>query len=158
VVNTPTTIVTTNNPSNYIAATTSDQFTTPVPANTKVPTAGEVLPPDQQKIIAVPTTVVDSAPGTTAQFRTFNISAAGGRFTPYQIRANLGDTVHINFTAVDKDYDITFPTYGMMQSAKKGETKILEFLAQADGRFLYYCESCGGPTGTATGTITIVKP
>jgi heme/copper-type cytochrome/quinol oxidase subunit 2 len=157
VVNSPAVTTPTTTAPVYVA-TTTDQFKAAVPPNTKVPSAGEVLSADQQKIIAVPTTVVAAAPGATSQFRTFNITASGGLFTPSKIIANLGDTLHINFTAVDADYDITFPSYGMQQTAKKGETKVLEFLAQADGQFLYYCQSCGGPTSTAKGNIIIVKP
>jgi plastocyanin len=141
----------------YVSVANPDQFRTAVPASITVPKVGQILPAVQQKDVAVPTTVVPAAAGATTQFRIFNISASAGRFTPSKIIANLGDTIHINFTAVDGDYDITFPSYNMKQSAKQGETKILEFQALADGSFLYYCGSCGGPTGTATGSIIIVK-
>jgi plastocyanin len=134
-----------------------DQFRAEVPAGLQVPGTSTVLTEEQKKIIAVPTTVVDAAPGTSAQRREFNISATGGKFVPAEVIARMGDTVHVNFTAVDGDYDIVFPSYNMKQVASKGQTKILEFQALKDGSFLYYCDSCGGPDGPTTGKIIIVK-
>ena len=45
----------------------------------------------------------------------------------------------------------------MKQTAKKGETKVLEFQANQDGNFLYYCEVCGGVNGNVKGNIIIAK-
>lgn len=139
------------------SGTTSDKFRSEVPTNTKVPGENTVLTEAQKKEIAVPTVVTEAAPGATEKFRSFNISGLGGKFIPSKIIANVGDTVHVNFTAVDKAYDIVFPSYNMKQSATIGQTKILEFQALADGSFLYYCESCGGAAGPTRGNIIIVK-
>jgi plastocyanin len=138
-------------------ATTSDKFRSEVPTNIKVPDENTVLTEAQKKEIAVPTVVTEAAPGATSKFRSFNISGEGGKFIPSKIIANVGDTVHVNFTAVDKAYDIVFPSYNMKQSATIGQTKILEFQALIDGSFLYYCESCGGAGGPTQGNIIIVK-
>jgi len=135
----------------------NDPFRQEAPVITRIPDANEVLPAAQQKEIAVPTVVVPAAPGVDSKFRNFNITAEGGKFIPEKIIVQVGDTVHVNFTAVDKDYDITFPSYNMKQTAKQGQTKILEFQAVQDGSFLYYCESCGGAEGTTKGNIIIVK-
>jgi len=145
--------------SNIIESQSSgtDVFRQEVPVNVKVPEVNTVLSEAEKKVIAVPTVVVPAAPGATAQLRNFNIFAEGGKFIPSQIIANVGDTVHINFTAVDKDYDIVFPSYNMKQVATQGQTKILEFQALEDGSFLYYCESCGGSNSATDGKIIIVK-
>ena len=135
----------------------NDPFREEAPAITRIPSANEVLPAEQQKIIAVPTVVVPAAPGVESSFRNFNISGEGGKFVPEKIIAQVGDTIHINFTAVDKDYDIVFPSYNMKQSAKISQTKILEFQALKDGSFIYFCESCGGVNGEAKGNIIIIK-
>lgn len=165
----PTPVATTTVPStipenpNTGAVTSTSQFAAPAPApgSIKVPTVGEVLPAAQQKVVAVPTVVVPAGPGmattTGPQLRIYNIAAAAGHFVPYQIIANVGDTVHINFTAEDGAYDITFPSYGMKQTAQKGQTKILEFQALEAGTFTFYCTACGGPTSTARGQIIIAK-
>jgi len=133
-----------------------DPFRSEVPTGIKVPEANEVLSEAQQREIAVPQVVAEAAPGAVSQFRSFNIYAQEGKFVPEKVIANLGDTVKINFTAVDQDYDIYFPSYKMKQAAKKGETKILQFQARKEGSFLYYCEACGGPNAGPTGSIIIV--
>lgn len=134
-----------------------DPYREEAPVITHIPEANEVLPAAQQQVVAVPTVVVPAAPGVESNFRNFNISGEGGKFIPEKVIAKVGDTIHINFTAVDGDYDIVFPSYNMKQAAKKGQTKILEFQAVQDGSFVYYCESCGGLSSTAKGNIIIVE-
>lgn len=134
-----------------------DKFRAEVPAEIKVPGKDTELSEAEKKEIALPTVVTPAAPGIEAQFRSFDIMAEGDKFIPSKVIANVGDTVHINFTAVDKAYDIVFPSYNMKQTAKKGETKILEFQAVMAGDFLYYCEACGGATSGTKGNIIIVE-
>ena len=124
-----------------------------VPENIKIPEVGEKTADN----VAVPTTVSAAAPGVEAKFRSFDIKGENGSFNPSTVIVKKGDTVHFNFLATDKDYDITFPDYGMKQTAKKGENKILEFQAVAEGKFAYYCDASGGLAGTAKGYI-IVAP
>ncbi len=126
-----------------------------VPAGTVAPSVGATSTP---KGVAVPTVVTPAAPGATTQLRVFNISADKGVFTPSTVIANEGDTVHINFTAVDKTYDITVPDFGLKQTAAKGETKVLEFGATQSGKFTYYCASCGNSATSPNGYIIIVPP
>ncbi len=135
----------------------NDPFRQEAPVITRIPEANEVIPESQREEIAIPTVVVPAAPGVESSFRNFNISAEGGKFIPEKIIVKVGDTVHVNFTAVDSDYDIVFPSYNMKQIAKKGQTKVLEFQALQDGSFTYYCEACGGPEGPTTGSFIIVK-
>ena len=138
-------------------STTTTKIKTEVPANIIVPVMNDkTLTADQQKIIAIPTLVTPAAPGAASSLRNFDIKAEGGKFTPSQIVGKMGDTMMVNFTAVDKDYSIVFPSYNMRQVAKKGETKTLGFHAGESGNFLYYCDICGNNT-TATGTLVIVK-
>lgn len=125
-----------------------------VPSDIKVPGLGDTTGDNN---IAVPVGVTDAAPGVSAQLRSFNIKAEGGVFNPSTVIVNVGDTVHINFTAVDKEYDMVLPDYGMKQTAKKGETKIFEFQAVSTGKFTYYCESCGGLSSQAKGFIIIAE-
>lgn len=134
-----------------------DKFREEVPVNIVVPTKETVLTEAEKKVIALPTVVVPAAPGVESSFRSFDIKAEGGVFTPSRIIGRVGDTIHINFTAVDKAYDIVFPSYNMKQTAKQGQTKILEFQAVSEGSFTYYCDSCGGPTSATKGSIVIAK-
>jgi plastocyanin len=134
-----------------------DRFREEVPTNIVVPDQNTQLTEAEKKEIALPTVVTPAAPGVEAQFRSFDIKAEGGVFTPSKIIARVGDTVHVNFTAVDKAYDIMFPSYNMKQTAKQGQTKVLEFQAVAEGSFLYYCDSCGGEKSTTKGNIIIAN-
>jgi plastocyanin len=140
-----------------VVPTTTDQFKTAVPVGTVVPDANTKLSDDQKKVIAVPTNVMPSAPGSGSNFRSFDIKAEAGVFTPSKIIVKVGDIVHINFTAVDRGYDIVFPSYNMSQVAKTGQAKILEFSAAEEGNFTYYCDICGGMNSSAKGNIIVVK-
>ena len=134
------------------------------PVATQAPVPSDVVVPDQNtdtsyisKDVAIPTASIFAAPGVSAHLRTFDIKAEGGKFIPSTVAAYTGDTIHINFTAVDKAYDITFPDYNMKQVVEKGQTKILEFQAQATGKFTYYCDACGGLQSNTLGYV-IVAP
>lgn len=144
-------------PENPYTTGAVDQYREEVPGDVKVPGMNETLTDAEKEVIAVPSIVTPAAPGASASFRSFSISGDGGKFVPAEIIARLNDIVHVNFTAVDKDYDIVFPSYGMRQSAKKGETKILEFQAVSEGSYTYYCDSCGGANSPAKGKIIVVK-
>lgn len=135
----------------------ADKFREPVPANTKVPEMNTKLTPAEKEKIAIPNLVTSAAPGVSSNFRSFDVSANGGKFLPAEVIAHVGDIVHVNFTAVDKAYDVVFPSYGMHQQIKQGEKKVLEFQAVAEGSFTYFCDSCGGPTSATKGKIIIVK-
>lgn len=137
--------------------TPADPFKREVPKDIKVPEANEVIADELKEVIAVPKVVAPAAPGVTAKFRSFDIKGEGGKFIPSQIIANVGDTVHVNFTAVDKEYDIVFSSYNMKQTAQPGQTKILEFQALQAGNFIYYCNLCGGPESKTKGNFIIVE-
>ncbi len=129
------------------------------PTRSEVPSG--IVVPDQNatntpKDIAVPKVSIPAAPGVTSLLRVFDIKAEKGVFSPSTVTAYVGDVIHVNFTAVDKGYDITFPDYGMKQVAGKGETKVLEFQAGSSGKFTYYCNSCGGLDSQTKGYIIIV--
>lgn len=142
---------------NVAETTPSDPFKVEVPKDIKVPEANEVIADELKDVVAVPKVVAEAAPGVTAKFRSFDIRGEGDKFIPSQIIANVGDTVHVNFTAVDKPYDIVFSSYNMKQTAQPGQTKILEFQALQSGNFLYYCDLCGGPESKTNGNFIIVE-
>jgi len=110
----------------------------------------------QKDDVAIPKTSVPAAPGVEAKLRTFEITATAGKYSPSTIIVRIGDTVHIDFKAIDDTYDIVFPDYGLRQLAKKGETKIIEFQATTDGQFAFYCENAC-PKGKMTGVLIITS-
>jgi heme/copper-type cytochrome/quinol oxidase subunit 2 len=134
-----------------------NEFRQAVPSGVIVPEEGEEIADDLKDIVAVPDEVVSASPGVDANLRVFKIRGEGNKFIPSQIIANFNDTIHVDITAVDKDYDFVLQGYNMRQSIPKGVTKPLEFQAVSEGRFLYYCESCGGVESGAIGEIVVVK-
>ncbi|MBN2198017.1 cupredoxin domain-containing protein [Candidatus Wolfebacteria bacterium] len=107
--------------------------------------------------IAVPSISIPAAPGIEdRKLRSFDILAVNGKYTPSTIIVDIGDIIHINFTAEDDTYDIVFPDYGLRQTVSKGQTKVIEFQGNIDGQFSFYCENAC-PKGDMFGTL-IVKP
>jgi heme/copper-type cytochrome/quinol oxidase subunit 2 len=131
------------------------EFRQEVPIGSKVPEVNEAISEELKDIVAVPNEVVKT--GEDSDIRTFKIRGEGGKFIPWQITAYYNDTVHIDLTAVDGSYDFILEGYNMKQTVNIGQTKALEFQAIKEGRFLYYCELCGGPESDAVGEIIIKK-
>ena len=131
----------------------------PVPVGTVVPEIDTEMPAGLKDKIAVPeaTAPVNPTSGSDAQIRTYTVRAEANKFIPEKIIVNQGDIVHIDFTAVDKDYDFVLGGYNMKQNVKAGGTASLEFQALKDGDFIYYCNTCGGLEAGPQGHIIVVK-
>ena len=124
-----------------------------VPENISVPEINqETTLPD----VAKPISVSPAAPQSDRSLRKFEIKAEGNKFQPQEIIAYEKDIVRINITAVDKDYDWTQPDYGFNVKIPKGTTKPIEFQVTTTGRFIFYCEACGGLKSSAIGYVTVV--
>ncbi|MBI2888913.1 MAG: cupredoxin domain-containing protein [Candidatus Liptonbacteria bacterium] len=108
--------------------------------------------------IAVPKTTAPANAANTATFRSYDIKVNGGKYIPDTIIVNQKDTVHINFTAVDRDYDFTQTDYGFKSPLPKGETKVVEFGASGQGDFTFYCSVCGGPEKGPQGHLVVTAP
>jgi len=151
----------TETPVNTVSGTGTtggDKLRIEAPTDIKVPEANDkTLTEEQKKEISVPTLVMPAAPGVKSSYRSFELRGEGGVFAPSKIIVRMGDTIHINFSAIDKDYDFVLPSYGVRSTAKKGQVKVIEFYAVQDGSYTYYCETCGGINSTAKGEIVIVK-
>ncbi len=129
---------------------------TAAPANVTVPNEGATG--TVAASVAVPAIQGPAAPGSSASYRSFNISVDNGQFSPSNIAVNLGDTVNLYITAIDKDYAFTQPDYGFNDLLPKGVKKTIQFQANNSGRFEFYCSSCGGPSSGPVGYLTVVSP
>ena len=96
-----------------------------------------------------------ASPTGSAKLRIFSLSIDSNKFSQNIIAVNLGDTVHINITAVDGSYDFYQPDYGLKAILVRGQTKPAEFQATAAGRFTFYCQSCGGPDKGPVGYLEV---
>ena len=76
--------------------------------------------------------------------------------SPQKVIVKLLDIVTINFSAVDKSYDMTQPDNGLSWTVPKGGSKNLQFQGSTPGQFTFYCVSCGGPDKGPVGYIVVV--
>mgnify|MGYP001567345798 CR=1 FL=1 len=124
-----------------------------VPKNITVPDSNQTTTaPD----IAKPVSVSPATPQGDRSLRKFEIRAEENKFKPKEIIAYEKDIVQIKVTAVDKDYDWVQPDYGFNVKIAKGTTKTIEFQVTTVGKYVFYCEACGGLNSTAVGYVTVV--
>jgi len=146
-----------NDGNNYRPSNGQSETWDKVPLLTQVPEIGEK---NLNKNIAFPVSVLPELK-TPEGFehdslvRTFEVTISDNKFSPNTIIVYQGDRPRVNFTALDGDYYIRQPDYGLKQTISKGETGLMSFRAEAPGKFTFYCESCGGPEKGPIGYIII---
>jgi heme/copper-type cytochrome/quinol oxidase subunit 2 len=142
-------------PATNVQTTSTTSTIQPLPTGTPiiVPTQNATSVPAG---VAAPTIVASGSLSGVTSYRSFNISISGGAFSPNTIIVNKGDTVHINLTAVDGNYDFTQTDMGLSMAVAKGQTKIVQFDANTVGKLTFYCKSCGGPGKGPIGYIEVV--
>lgn len=137
----------------------ADEFRQPVPTGVAVPEAGEKVPEELKDIVAVPHDVLPPQSGNSSEpsVRRFEIKGEANKFVPLQIIVKYNDIVDISILAIDKNYDIVLQGYNMKKNIAQGEMGKLSFQANLEGRFKFYCESCGGINSSASGEIIVVR-
>ncbi len=131
-------------------------------ARTRESTPRNVVVPEKDSTnvpsgVAKPQVVAAGSPNNDSSYRSFNIQAREGQFTPNTVIVNEGDIVDIRITAVDGNYDFTQPDFGFRVAIPKGTTKIVQFGATASGKFTFYCTACGGLSKGPLGYV-IIEP
>lgn len=134
-------------------------FRQPVPSGVVVPEEGELVPNQLKDIVAVPHDVMPprSSNPDAGNIRRFEIFLENNQIKPSQIIVKYNDFVDINIHAVDKEYDLVLQGYNMKGVVKQGSKGSMSFKANKEGRFKYYCETCGGINSSATGEIIVVR-
>ena len=122
------------------------------PTNVVVPSKNTTNVPEN---VAVPKEVSPGNISGTTSYRSFALSASGGKFSPDTIIVQKGDTVNLSFTSVDGDYDFTQPDFGFNVAVPRGSMKPIKFEATAPGKFIFYCKTCGGPSSGPVGYLII---
>ena len=77
------------------------------------------------------------------------------KFTPHVIEAKMGDKVRITITAKDVQHTFTLPIFGINKDIPAGQTVVIEFLADKQGEFTFYCNIQGHTLKGMTGRISI---
>lgn len=125
----------------------------PVPSGLTVPEANTANVPSG---VAKPEIVSQVNVGGMTDRRAFSVRIENGRFDPSEIIVHAKDMVDINFTAVDRPYDVVQPDTGYQLTLAKGETKLLEGWFPSPAKYTIYCPTCGGPDKGPVGYIIAV--
>ena len=128
---------------------------------TRAPAPQDVVIPDKSSAnvpenVAKPNMQTPANPANSATFRGYALHAENDTFVPDTVIVKQGDTVHLELTAVDKEYDFTQPDYGFSVTVARGAKKTFQFDATAAGKFTLFCKSCGGPSQGPVGAIVVV--
>ncbi len=96
-------------------------------------------------------------PSLDTKMRFYDMKATVRGFSPSNIAVNKGDTVEIDFTAVDGAYDLDFPYLGAyFSTVKKGEMKKFPFDTSIPGTFIFECRNSCPPGGKIQGTLIVL--
>ncbi len=89
--------------------------------------------------------IVETLPTETAKdVKEFAITAKNWEFLPSEIRVNRGDKVKFTVTSEDIDHGFAIAEFGIKEKIEGGETKTIEFVADKQGTFIYFCSvPCG---------------
>lgn len=144
------------NPTNLPGKTPEEP---PGPVTREVAPTNVVVPGREAKNVpkdvAVPSVVSPGSPSGDTSYRSFSINISGNQFLPSTVIVKKGDTINLNFTATDHDYDFTQPDFGLKALLPKGSNKRVQFGATVTGKFTFYCSSCGGPSQGPVGYVII---
>lgn len=142
-----------NSETTSMASNNESQTRGPAPKNVDVPDMNS--PVDGE--VAKPTMVMPSAPGSSSDFRNFEIAISNGKFEPSKIIVSSGDVLSITIKALDANYDFTQPDYGIYQTIKKGDQKTISFQSTAAGTFKFFCAMCGGLEKGPVGELIVAN-
>lgn len=111
---------------------------------------------------AVPTPPKTETPASTnpdlgTKILGFDLRASRGGFSPSSIVVNHGDTLVIDFTAVDDDYDLDIPYLGVyFPAVSEGSTKKLPLDTSLPGTFTFQCRNSCPLTGVIRGELIVL--
>ena len=101
-------------------------------------------------------TEVTVQPSGEAEVKEFRIAAKQFAFDPATIEVNKGDKVRLIVESVDVPHGIALPDYGIKERLDPGQPKTIEFVADKEGIFTFYCSvACGAGHREMKGTLTV---
>lgn len=106
-----------------------------------------------QSELAIPEEVVPVNTQSGINLRSFELNIKNNQVFPKEIRVYSGDVVDIDIKAIDKNYNLAIPAYGLSIQVNKGETKKIQFQATDAGKFIFECSLC---SPKFTGLIMVV--
>lgn len=95
---------------------------------------------------------------TQAQIKEFTVRGSSFKFTPFEIRVKKGDRVRINYISDDIGHNFVIDELNVKTNIiSKGQTEIVEFVADKEGTFSVYC-SVGSHRSLGMEGKLIVEP
>ncbi len=86
------------------------------------------------------------------------VSARKFKFEPGKITVRKGDRVKLIVTSVDVDHGIAITEFGVEKEIKKGATETIEFTADKEGTFKFYCSVfCGDGHPEMAGELIVTN-
>lgn len=104
-----------------------------------------------EKIEIIPSTLPEkpqyepppSAPPTEEKITEITMEAKMMEFLPSQIKVNKGEKVRLIITSQDVTHRFIMQGYDINKELKQGEDVIIEFTADKEGTFTFYCDVPG---------------
>ena len=93
---------------------------------------------------------------STGPVKQFTMTAKDWQFTPSTITVNKGDKVKLTVTALDKNHGFALPDFNVNVNLPKGEAQVIEFTADKQGTFTFFCSVfCGSGHGNMKGSLIV---
>jgi hypothetical protein len=87
----------------------------------------------------------------------FDLKVSNSGFNPNTITVKKGDSLQVDFTAVDGDYDLDFPYLGAYFSVvRRGVTKRLPLDTSLAGTFTFGCRDFCPDSGKIQGRLIVL--
>ncbi|MDP1729563.1 MAG: cupredoxin domain-containing protein [archaeon] len=78
-------------------------------------------------------------------------------FSLKEIKVNKGDLVRLKVTNIKGTHDFTIDEYGIKKRTPLNEEVIIEFIADKEGSFEYYCSVTGHRQKGQWGTLRVLE-
>jgi cytochrome c oxidase subunit II len=107
-------------------------------------------------IIGCNETIVEEPVTEESTVKEFSITAKKWDFSPETITVNKGDLVKITITSTDVTHGFKIGAYDINEQFSKGEIKLIEFTADKEGEFPFYCSvPCGSGHNSMNGKLVV---
>ena len=142
-------------------ASTNDDTTSEVPALGVDPDeVEETIVVDEGDLGEVDEEIPDEEPSVPEAaievVKEFDVVAKKWDFTPDTITVNKGDTVILNIESIDVSHGFSISEFGVNEVLQPGITTRVEFVADEEGTYRFFCTVfCGSGHSTMNGQLIV---
>ncbi len=96
------------------------------------------------------------APNQAVNTKEFQLTAFKSSYSPSTITVNKGDHVKITITTEDVEHGFSLPDYGISTTISPGKSTLVEFTADKQGEFTFFCTVfCGSGHPGMKGSLIV---